>query len=151
MNVCLLRQEGSVCFCVRVRCVLWLKRSAWHVRCVFYMFSGGFHEDWHKARPLVVTYVRPGGPADRWDHDSLHFRVILMPDSRGWKQKCLFSTLSFSFCLFVYLCWCDVFMGRCLFRRCFCVILVSPWWRYCVCLSQSLLFLLSRFRRYIWD
>ncbi|KAA0714375.1 Glutamate receptor-interacting protein 2 [Triplophysa tibetana] len=26
---------------------------------------GGFHEDWHKARPLVVTYVRPGGPADR--------------------------------------------------------------------------------------
>lgn len=26
---------------------------------------GGTHEDWHKTRPLVVTYVRPGGPADR--------------------------------------------------------------------------------------
>ncbi|XP_039654283.1 glutamate receptor-interacting protein 2-like isoform X2 [Perca fluviatilis] len=26
---------------------------------------GGIHEDWHKSRPLVVTYVRPGGPADR--------------------------------------------------------------------------------------
>uniref|UniRef100_H3A4C0 Glutamate receptor interacting protein 2 n=1 Tax=Latimeria chalumnae TaxID=7897 RepID=H3A4C0_LATCH len=25
----------------------------------------GTHEDWHKSRPLVVTYVRPGGPADR--------------------------------------------------------------------------------------
>uniref|UniRef100_A0A3Q3S843 Glutamate receptor interacting protein 2b n=1 Tax=Mastacembelus armatus TaxID=205130 RepID=A0A3Q3S843_9TELE len=27
--------------------------------------SCGNHEDWHKSRPLVVTYVRPGGPADR--------------------------------------------------------------------------------------
>ncbi|XP_078103445.1 glutamate receptor-interacting protein 2-like [Sander vitreus] len=27
--------------------------------------TGGIHEDWHKSRPLVVTYVRPGGPADR--------------------------------------------------------------------------------------
>ncbi|KAG1927262.1 glutamate receptor-interacting protein [Pimephales promelas] len=26
---------------------------------------GGSHEDWHKSRPLVVTHVRPGGPADR--------------------------------------------------------------------------------------
>uniref|UniRef100_A0A4W6G691 Glutamate receptor interacting protein 2 n=1 Tax=Lates calcarifer TaxID=8187 RepID=A0A4W6G691_LATCA len=25
----------------------------------------GTQEDWHKSRPLVVTYVRPGGPADR--------------------------------------------------------------------------------------
>ncbi|XP_030279146.1 glutamate receptor-interacting protein 2-like isoform X3 [Sparus aurata] len=25
----------------------------------------GFHEDWRRSRPLVVTYVRPGGPADR--------------------------------------------------------------------------------------
>lgn len=32
----------------------------------FYMsYKGGAHEDWHKTRPLVVTYVRPGGPADR--------------------------------------------------------------------------------------
>ncbi|KAM9475063.1 glutamate receptor-interacting protein 2a isoform 2-T2 [Clarias gariepinus] len=30
-----------------------------------FVLRGGFHEDWHKARPLVVTYVRPGGPADR--------------------------------------------------------------------------------------
>ncbi|KAF4072584.1 hypothetical protein AMELA_G00264800 [Ameiurus melas] len=30
-----------------------------------FILRGGFHEDWHKARPLVVTYVRPGGPADR--------------------------------------------------------------------------------------
>ncbi|KAI1900020.1 hypothetical protein AGOR_G00067910 [Albula goreensis] len=26
---------------------------------------GGSHEQWHKSRPLVVTYIRPGGPADR--------------------------------------------------------------------------------------
>ncbi|XP_051524296.1 glutamate receptor-interacting protein 2-like isoform X3 [Myxocyprinus asiaticus] len=30
-----------------------------------FVLRGGFHEDWHRARPLVVTYVRPGGPADR--------------------------------------------------------------------------------------
>ncbi|XP_039531191.1 glutamate receptor-interacting protein 2a isoform X8 [Pimephales promelas] len=30
-----------------------------------FVLRGGFHEDWHKARPLAVTYVRPGGPADR--------------------------------------------------------------------------------------
>uniref|UniRef100_A0A8B9LG09 Glutamate receptor interacting protein 2a n=1 Tax=Astyanax mexicanus TaxID=7994 RepID=A0A8B9LG09_ASTMX len=30
-----------------------------------FIHTWGFHEDWHKARPLVVTYVRPGGPADR--------------------------------------------------------------------------------------
>uniref|UniRef100_A0A8C1R4J6 Glutamate receptor interacting protein 2b n=1 Tax=Cyprinus carpio TaxID=7962 RepID=A0A8C1R4J6_CYPCA len=27
--------------------------------------TGGSHEDWHRSRPLVVTHVRPGGPADR--------------------------------------------------------------------------------------
>ncbi|KAG7229556.1 hypothetical protein INR49_031980 [Caranx melampygus] len=27
--------------------------------------TGGAQEDWHRSRPLVVTYVRPGGPADR--------------------------------------------------------------------------------------
>lgn len=31
----------------------------------FTLLTGGVHEDWHKSRPLVVTYVRPGGPADR--------------------------------------------------------------------------------------
>ncbi|KAM9800049.1 glutamate receptor-interacting protein 2 [Syngnathus typhle] len=30
-----------------------------------FVVRGGNHEDWHKSRPLVVTYVRPGGPADR--------------------------------------------------------------------------------------
>uniref|UniRef100_A0A671TK29 Glutamate receptor interacting protein 2 n=1 Tax=Sparus aurata TaxID=8175 RepID=A0A671TK29_SPAAU len=30
-----------------------------------FVMRGGVHEDWHKSRPLVVTYVRPGGPADR--------------------------------------------------------------------------------------
>ncbi|XP_041081235.1 glutamate receptor-interacting protein 2-like [Polyodon spathula] len=30
-----------------------------------FVLRGGAHEDWHKSRPVVVTYVRPGGPADR--------------------------------------------------------------------------------------
>ncbi|XP_016892434.1 glutamate receptor-interacting protein 2 isoform X1 [Cynoglossus semilaevis] len=30
-----------------------------------FVMRGGAQEDWHKARPLVVTYVRPGGSADR--------------------------------------------------------------------------------------
>uniref|UniRef100_A0A8C4TEB5 Glutamate receptor interacting protein 2 n=1 Tax=Erpetoichthys calabaricus TaxID=27687 RepID=A0A8C4TEB5_ERPCA len=30
-----------------------------------FVMRGGAHEDWHKCRPVVVTYVRPGGPADR--------------------------------------------------------------------------------------
>ncbi|KAM8931117.1 glutamate receptor-interacting protein 2 [Pelodytes ibericus] len=30
-----------------------------------FVMRGGAHEDWHKYRPLVITYVRPGGPADR--------------------------------------------------------------------------------------
>ncbi|XP_072571600.1 glutamate receptor-interacting protein 2 isoform X4 [Paramormyrops kingsleyae] len=30
-----------------------------------FVMRGGSHEDWQKSRPLVVTYVRPGGPADR--------------------------------------------------------------------------------------
>ncbi|KAJ8257948.1 hypothetical protein GJAV_G00191490 [Gymnothorax javanicus] len=30
-----------------------------------FVLRGGSHEDWQKSRPLVVTYVRPGGPADR--------------------------------------------------------------------------------------
>uniref|UniRef100_A0A4W5QHX5 Glutamate receptor interacting protein 2a n=1 Tax=Hucho hucho TaxID=62062 RepID=A0A4W5QHX5_9TELE len=30
-----------------------------------FVMRGGFHGDWHRSRPLVVTYVRPGGPADR--------------------------------------------------------------------------------------
>ncbi|KAM9752265.1 glutamate receptor-interacting protein 2-like isoform 2-T2 [Menidia menidia] len=30
-----------------------------------FVMRGGFHEDWRRSRPLVVTCVRPGGPADR--------------------------------------------------------------------------------------
>ncbi|KAA0712410.1 Glutamate receptor-interacting protein 2 [Triplophysa tibetana] len=30
-----------------------------------FVMRGGSHEDWQKSRPLVVTHVRPGGPADR--------------------------------------------------------------------------------------
>ncbi|KAK1898525.1 Glutamate receptor-interacting protein 2 [Dissostichus eleginoides] len=30
-----------------------------------FVMRGGFHEDWRRSRPLLVTYVRPGGPADR--------------------------------------------------------------------------------------
>ncbi|XP_063797315.1 glutamate receptor-interacting protein 2 isoform X3 [Pseudophryne corroboree] len=30
-----------------------------------FVMRGGSQEDWHKSRPLVITYVRPGGPADR--------------------------------------------------------------------------------------
>uniref|UniRef100_A0A8C2MT69 Glutamate receptor interacting protein 2 n=1 Tax=Cricetulus griseus TaxID=10029 RepID=A0A8C2MT69_CRIGR len=30
-----------------------------------FVLRGGAHEDLHKSRPLVLTYVRPGGPADR--------------------------------------------------------------------------------------
>ncbi|XP_075687938.1 glutamate receptor-interacting protein 2 isoform X1 [Rhinoderma darwinii] len=30
-----------------------------------FVMRGGAQDDWHKSRPLVITYVRPGGPADR--------------------------------------------------------------------------------------
>ncbi|XP_051913738.1 glutamate receptor-interacting protein 2-like isoform X2 [Hippocampus zosterae] len=30
-----------------------------------FVMRGGFHEDWRRSRPLVVTHVRTGGPADR--------------------------------------------------------------------------------------
>uniref|UniRef100_A0A8C9ZMK3 Glutamate receptor interacting protein 2a n=1 Tax=Sander lucioperca TaxID=283035 RepID=A0A8C9ZMK3_SANLU len=30
-----------------------------------FVMRGGFHEDWRRSRPLVLTYIRPGGPADR--------------------------------------------------------------------------------------
>lgn len=28
---------------------------------------GGAHEDRNKSRPVTITTIRPGGPADRWD------------------------------------------------------------------------------------
>ncbi|KAM6925107.1 glutamate receptor-interacting protein 2-like isoform 2-T2 [Xenentodon cancila] len=30
-----------------------------------FVMRGGFHEDWRRSRPLVITSIRPGGPADR--------------------------------------------------------------------------------------
>ncbi|XP_018422750.1 PREDICTED: glutamate receptor-interacting protein 2 isoform X2 [Nanorana parkeri] len=30
-----------------------------------FVMRGGAQDDWHKSRPFVITYVRPGGPADR--------------------------------------------------------------------------------------
>lgn len=30
-----------------------------------FTIRGGYHEQQHKTRPLIVTQVRPGGPADR--------------------------------------------------------------------------------------
>ncbi|XP_061837214.1 glutamate receptor-interacting protein 2-like isoform X2 [Nerophis lumbriciformis] len=30
-----------------------------------FVMRGGYHEDWRRSRPLVVTHVRPAGPADR--------------------------------------------------------------------------------------
>ncbi|XP_038628574.1 glutamate receptor-interacting protein 2 [Tachyglossus aculeatus] len=30
-----------------------------------FVLRGGAHDHWPKSRPLVLTYVRPGGPADR--------------------------------------------------------------------------------------
>eukprot|EP00069_Balaena_mysticetus_P003099 bmy_16393T0 len=39
-----------------------------------FVLRGGAHEDGHKSRPLVLTYVRPGGPADR--HSGQRFRTL---------------------------------------------------------------------------
>ena len=30
-------------------------------------FLGGAHDDRNKSRPVVITCVRPGGPADRYN------------------------------------------------------------------------------------
>lgn len=34
---------------------------------LFPFFPGGAHEDRNKSRPVVITCVRPGGPADRYN------------------------------------------------------------------------------------
>lgn len=36
------------------------------------VFAGGAHEDRNKSRPIVITTIRPGGPADR-SGAGLHF------------------------------------------------------------------------------
>lgn len=32
---------------------------------VFFHGAGGAHEDRNKSRPVTITTIRPGGPADR--------------------------------------------------------------------------------------
>ncbi|XP_071984439.1 glutamate receptor-interacting protein 2 isoform X3 [Engystomops pustulosus] len=41
-----------------------------------FVMRGGAQDDWHKSRPLVVTYVRPGGPADREGTMKLGDRIL---------------------------------------------------------------------------
>ncbi|KAL4646334.1 glutamate receptor-interacting protein 2-like [Arapaima gigas] len=43
-----------------------------------FVLRGGSHEDWHKSRPLVVTHVRPGGPADREGTIHVGDRILSM-------------------------------------------------------------------------
>ncbi|TRY64952.1 hypothetical protein DNTS_024633 [Danionella cerebrum] len=52
-----------------------------------FVLRGGFHEDWQKARPLVVTYVRPGGPADRFDEMAYSLYLEPSPKPRSWFQR----------------------------------------------------------------
>lgn len=37
------------------------------MRCLSPSPIGGAHEDRNKSRPVTITTIRPGGPADRWD------------------------------------------------------------------------------------
>lgn len=37
---------------------------------VLFYFLGGAHDDRNKSRPVVITCVRPGGPADRYNSSS---------------------------------------------------------------------------------
>lgn len=40
--------------------------STLHYNTVNTVFAGGAHEDRNKSRPIVITTIRPGGPAERW-------------------------------------------------------------------------------------
>lgn len=37
---------------------------------VSFSLLGGAHDDRNKSRPVVITCVRPGGPADRYNSSS---------------------------------------------------------------------------------
>lgn len=37
---------------------------------ISFSFLGGAHDDRNKSRPVVITCVRPGGPADRYNSSS---------------------------------------------------------------------------------
>lgn len=43
--------------------------------------AGGIHEDRNKSRPIVITNIRPGGPADRWVTSDLV--TVLRPSVPG--------------------------------------------------------------------
>lgn len=56
-----LSSEVKSCGLLSACIVCAIKRSSWH-NCVF---SGGAHEDRNKSRPIVITTIRPSGPAER--------------------------------------------------------------------------------------
>ncbi|KAK3104164.1 hypothetical protein FSP39_024955 [Pinctada imbricata] len=45
-----------------------------------FTLRGGYHELQHKARPLVVTNIRPGGPADREGSMKIGDRILAVND-----------------------------------------------------------------------
>ncbi|XP_062613191.1 glutamate receptor-interacting protein 1-like isoform X1 [Saccostrea cucullata] len=45
-----------------------------------FTIRGGYHEQQHKTRPLIVTQVRPGGPADREGSLKIGDRIIAIND-----------------------------------------------------------------------
>jgi hypothetical protein len=53
--------QSSLCVCPKVT-HLTLEREAGSLG---FTLRGGAHPDPLLSRPLVITYVRPGGPADR--------------------------------------------------------------------------------------
>ncbi|XP_078309567.1 glutamate receptor-interacting protein 2-like [Crassostrea virginica] len=45
-----------------------------------FTIRGGYHEQQHKTRPLIVTQVRPGGPADREGSLKIGDRILAIND-----------------------------------------------------------------------
>nr|XP_034306740.1 glutamate receptor-interacting protein 1 isoform X4 [Crassostrea gigas] len=45
-----------------------------------FTIRGGYHEQQHKTRPLIVTQVRPGGPADREGSIKIGDRILAIND-----------------------------------------------------------------------
>lgn len=78
-----------------------------------FCFIGGFHEDWRRSRPLVVTCVRPGGPADRWGHGSAALCVLAVHE---WAH----SNYCMCACMHVFI----VCVFRCMAQR-ICVLVIA--------------------------
>lgn len=64
--------------------------------------TGGAHEDRNKSRPVTITTIRPGGPADRWDSfpDMKGFRMLIHHIDEPY--HCSIATLLFS--IFMHQC-----------------------------------------------